>query len=221
MSPQPPNHSSCSPLGGHLYGDRTLCSIGRKTIGMATKVCFPNGSRTIRRLCTSVLDVRMLTAPFNPASRLYFLDVRSLQVGVQISLFDGLWRFRRFPPSLLKPLMSRHPSRRSTADFRLTCTWAVPIQSSDGVGDTGQRTEVLILFCPLTKLLLHFTDIHGDSSMLAFGYVALKHRQNCGPSPCTRLSRALTTMATLTPLRRIRGVRGCFQPPNAALVSIV
>jgi hypothetical protein len=28
--------------------------------------------------------------------------------------------------------------------------------------------------------------------MLAFGYVALKHRQNCGPSPCTRLSRALT-----------------------------
>src|SRR5882724_5235470 len=28
----------------------------------------------------------------------------------------------------------------------------------------------------------------------------LRHLSSCGPSPCTRLSRALTTMATLTPI---------------------
>jgi len=49
----------------------------------------------------------------------------------------------------------------------------------------------------------------------------LRHPISCGPSPCTRLSRAPTTMATLTPLKRIRGFRGCFQPPTSALVRIV
>jgi hypothetical protein len=34
-----------------------------------------------------------------------------------------------------------------------------------------------ILFCPLTKFSLRFTDIHGDASMFAFGYIAPKHLQ--------------------------------------------
>jgi hypothetical protein len=34
-----------------------------------------------------------------------------------------------------------------------------------------------IPLCPLTKFLLRFTDIHGDASMLTFGYIAPKHLQ--------------------------------------------
>src|SRR4030095_8371157 len=37
----------------------------------------------------------------------------------------------------------------------------------------------------------------------------LRHLARCGPSPCTRLSRAPTTMATLTADRGIRGFQMC------------
>src|SRR5687768_18493853 len=49
----------------------------------------------------------------------------------------------------------------------------------------------------------------------------LTHLTSCGPLPCTRLSRAPTTMATLTLSRHIRGFRSCFQPATSALVRIV
>jgi hypothetical protein len=51
------------------------------------------------------------------------------------------------------------------------------------------------------------------------GYFA--HLSRCGPSPCTRLSRAPSTMTTLTLSRRLGGFRSCFQPPTSALLTIV
>jgi hypothetical protein len=51
------------------------------------------------------------------------------------------------------------------------------------------------------------------------GYFA--HLSRCGPSPCTRLSRAPSTMTTLTLSRRLGGFRSCFQPPTSALLPIV
>jgi hypothetical protein len=49
----------------------------------------------------------------------------------------------------------------------------------------------------------------------------LRHPTGCGPSPCTRLSRAPTTMATLTSLSCLGGFRGCFQPSTSALLTIM
>jgi hypothetical protein len=43
----------------------------------------------------------------------------------------------------------------------------------------------------------------------------------CSPSPCRRLSRPPSTMATLTPSRRIGGFQNCFQPITSALLTIV
>jgi hypothetical protein len=51
-----------------------------------------------------------------------------------------------------------------------------------------------------------------ESQALSSNRVATRLPTSCGPSPCTRLSRAQTTMATLTPLVDIGGFRGCFQP---------
>jgi hypothetical protein len=51
-----------------------------------------------------------------------------------------------------------------------------------------------------------FPGIQGRSSTLT-------HLTSCGPSPCTRLSRAQSTMATLTPSRRIRGFLEVFPTP--------
>ena len=42
----------------------------------------------------------------------------------------------------------------------------------------------------------------------------LRHLSSGGPSPCTRLSRALTPMATLTPCRRIGGFLELFPTPS-------
>jgi hypothetical protein len=41
----------------------------------------------------------------------------------------------------------------------------------------------------------------------------LRHLARCGPSPCTRLSRVPTTMATLTLFRRVRGFLRLFPTP--------
>ena len=48
----------------------------------------------------------------------------------------------------------------------------------------------------------------------------LRHLARCGPSPCTRLSRAPTTMATLTADRGIRGFQMCFHTVTSALLHI-
>jgi hypothetical protein len=46
------------------------------------------------------------------------------------------------------------------------------------------------------------------------------HLSRCNPSPCARLSRALSTMATLTPSGRLGGFQGCYQPITSALLHI-
>jgi hypothetical protein len=48
----------------------------------------------------------------------------------------------------------------------------------------------------------------------------LRHLIDCGPSPCRRLSRPQTIMATLTAAEDIGGFRGCFQPSTSALLRI-
>ena len=49
----------------------------------------------------------------------------------------------------------------------------------------------------------------------------LRHLISCGPSPCTQLSCAPTTMATLTPCGCLGGFRSCFQSPTSALLHII
>jgi hypothetical protein len=48
----------------------------------------------------------------------------------------------------------------------------------------------------------------------------LRHLARCGPSPCTRLSRAPTTMATLTADRGVGGFQMCFHTVTSALLHI-
>ena len=48
----------------------------------------------------------------------------------------------------------------------------------------------------------------------------LRHLARGGPSPCTRLSRAPTTMATLTAERGLRGVQMCCHTMTSALLPI-
>jgi hypothetical protein len=51
-----------------------------------------------------------------------------------------------------------------------------------------------------------------DSQAFTSSRVATRLPTSCGPSPCTRLSRAQSTMTTLTPCRRIRGFLRVFPP---------
>jgi hypothetical protein len=127
------------------------------------------------------------------------------------------------PPNWRAPILPRFSGRRSSATSASSGSSA-----SQWVG-TGRTAELCFPIPPVATVRATFIA-HGDRlrglTVLSAPLTSARipkpshstgllrtHLLSCGPSPCGRLSRPQTTMATLTSDSRIRGFLRLFPTP--------